>query len=138
MRDEYEITPEEQETFMEWWEAHIPKEYVTILNAKSYAEATQAISKIYTVINDCCEDEDEKPEFTLKYDAAFGTHLALNVVITEFGLTMAGDELRNIVASLPQRCRMTIIPRDDFKTLLQFTFYNVKEMLCHEEKEDLC
>ena len=47
MRDEYEITPEEQESFMEWWEAHIPKEYVTILNAKSYAEATQAISKIY-------------------------------------------------------------------------------------------
>lgn len=137
MNDEHEITPEEQAAFMEWWELHIPREYVTILNAKEYAKATKAISKIYTVINDCCEDEDEKPEFAVKFDSVFGTNLALNVVITEVGLTMAGDELREIVASLPQQCRMTIIPRDDFKTLLQFTFHNVKEVLCHEDKEDL-
>ena len=137
MNEEYEITPEEQAAFMEWWDRHIPKNFITMLDPAKYAVAMNAIKTIIAIIGSCCEDEDEMPEFDVKYDAVFGTRLTLKIKVTEFGLKMLGYKLANIVKVLPSDCIIDIMPLKENRTLIDVTFRNIKQIIAHSEAEDL-
>ncbi len=130
---------ESQASFMEWWEDHIPKNFITMLNAVEYAKVTQAIKSILRVVYKCLSEDDEEPQFDVHFDKLFGTHLALDIIIPSTGISANGEQIAEIVKALelPERYRICILPKTNATTLLQFTFYNVKEMIAHEEKKDL-
>lgn len=135
--EENDITPEEQEAFMEWWDAHIPKNFVTILNPAEYANAVSTIKKVVLTIRSCCEDEDEMPEFEVKYDSLFATRLSLKVRITEFGLKMLASQAADVVNLLPADCVIDMLPLNDNRVLIDLTFRNIKGVIAHSEAEDL-
>ena len=137
MYDDNEITPEEQEAFMEWWDTHVPKEFVTVLNHIKYVNAIAAIKKIIFIIRACCDDEDEVPEFEIKYDSVFATRLSLKIRVTEFGLKILAGQAAEIINNLPPDTIIDMLPLADNRVLIDITFRDIKEIIAHSEAEDL-
>ena len=120
---------EDQEAFTEWWKSEIPDTVVSVLDHNRLSEVMASVKHICSVIAKKCECEDEMPTFSLKYDSLFGTDIGFDCVVTEFGITISEQDLKSIAHSLPKDSNMLILPRTDNKTLIQFTYRNVKKLV---------
>lgn len=134
--DRFIISDEEQQAFMEWWDANIPKKFITLLNQQKYDEAVKAIDTIVSIVSSCC-DEDEMPKFDVNFDKMFATNLGLDIVVTQFGMNMLARQLGEITKVLPEDCIITAFPKTDCTTLIAFTFRNIKEVIATEDNSDI-
>jgi hypothetical protein len=128
------MIPEEQEAFIKWWNENVPKECTTILNPVEYANATRAIKKIRSVIRFCYEDENEMPEFKIEYGLLYATSLALRVRTTEYGLNISASRAAEVIDVLPANCMISMLPTNDNRILIEFTFPHIREPIAFDEK----
>jgi len=119
--------PAVEEAILEWFRESIPKEYVSILNVSKYSIAVNAIKHIVAFFHSNCE-EDEMPNFDLSYDTVVGIQLGLTVILTEFGVQATAKQIKDTLSFLPDDCLITVIPMQDFKCRIEFTFKDVKEI----------
>jgi hypothetical protein len=129
------MIPEEQEAFIKWWNENVPKECTTILNPVEYANATRAIKKIRSVIRSCYEDENEMPEFTIEYTPFYSTCLSLTVRTPEYdGLDISASRAAEVIDILPANCMIGMLPTNDNRILIEFTFPHIREPIAFGEK----
>ena len=134
--DEFdEELTEDEAAVAAWFKESIPKEFMAILNTDKYAVVCSAIKKIVSILAESCEKED-MPDISIRFDRLFGSDLALKIIVPEVGITIDVDQIRDFASSLPDDCRMLILPRTDNKVLISFTFHNVKTIILPEDLED--
>ena len=92
--EEYEVS-EEEKIISEKIRRLARRERITVTDPEAYQKALTAIRKIEEVFSSR-RFEEARPEFSYSYDRLFGTMLGFEVIITEYGVIMGSDKLREI------------------------------------------
>ena len=136
--EDYEIPEEEHKAFMEWWDKHIPKQYVTILLLQKYKAAQEAINVIISIFEkEIKKYDDSEIEVKVEFDALFGTDLGLTIIVPDIGIQLNPDEISVIYDKLQRTDYiLSIIPMLHERISINFTFRNVKEIIDYEDPEE--
>ena len=132
--EEYEVS-EEEKIISEKIRRLARRERITVTDPEAYQKALTAIRKIEEVFSSR-RFEEARPEFSYSYDRLFGTMLGFEVIITEYGVIMGSDKLREIARLLPPDCSVSIRPRTDHRVSLLFSFRGVRKIIWEEGGSD--